>query len=212
MKHGVAFAVALALVGLSSSAAAAEGAGGFLRLEAGSNKLDISTNFDVSASERDNGFGVRGGYFFNPSFAIEGFYTTYGEAAHEDRYSVFWSTGVVEYVERSSAEVSAFGVGVVGKTNFGGDNTGFYLNGRAGLARAKTDAGFTISGSDGFRDGESQSATSTKPYFGVGMGYDFSPKFGLTANYDWVQAEFDRDGLEVSTDVDSLTLGAEFRF
>src|SRR5690606_3055833 len=57
-------------------------------------------------------------------------------------------------------------------------------------------------------DVEEAEASSAKPYFGVNAGYDFSERFGLSLNYDRLQA--DGDGLEV--DVDLLTLGAELRF
>lgn len=208
MKHKFGLALVLAAASVSMPAMAGEGAGGFVRVEAGSNKLDVDTNIEVSGSDRDTGFGVRGGYFFNPSFAIEGFYSNYGEATGGDWFYV----GSVRYDFRTTAKVTALGVGVVGKTNFGGDNTGFYLSGRTGIARAKTDASLSLSGSDGYRDGDSMSDTATKPYFGVGLGYDFSPNFGMSASYDWVKAELSKNDIDVNSDVQSLALGAEFRF
>lgn len=44
--------------------------------------------------------------------------------------------------------------------------------------------------------------------FGVGAGYDFNEKFGISANYDRLKGA--GDGFEV--DADTLTLGFEARF
>ena len=49
---------------------------------------------------------------------------------------------------------------------------------------------------------------STKPYFGVSVGYDFNRRFGLSLNLDRRQADF--DGVDV--DVDTIAVGGEFRF
>ena len=56
------------------------------------------------------------------------------------------------------------------------------------------------------------SDTSTTPYVGVGVGYDFTSSFGLSLNCDWTKAELAHDGVEFRTQLQTLTLGAEFRF
>lgn len=172
------FAGALALASLSS-AAMAEGQGPFVRVEGGHSQLHAN-----GASDGDTAWSLRGGYAFNPNFALEGFYSKLYDAT---------DNGV-------SGKVDGVGVGVVGKKNFGPDNTGFFIDGRVGVARNKVKVGIAGLGSD--------SDTSTKPYYGVGAGYDFNRNFGLSLNYDRNKASaFGFDGK-----VNTLTMGAEYRF
>jgi hypothetical protein len=74
------------------------------------------------------------------------------------------------------------------------------LQNRAGLMRGKIDASLTDIGSG--------SDTSTKPYFGVGIGYDFSPKFGMSLNLDHQKGS----GSDLSITARTITLGLEARF
>jgi len=223
MKYQFGFALTLALASLSASAQAVEGAGGFIRVEAGKGDFDVAgkgfsafgANTSVRGSDHDNSFSMRGGYFFNTYMGVEGFYSNYGEVNGEDRIGVI-SGGAepVEYVSfnRVAEKVTAIGLGVVSKTDFGGDNRGVYINGRAGFVRAKTDVRWTsFSYVEDWHTTE-LSDTSTKPYVGVGLGYDFTPNFGLSLNYDWTKAELTKDSIEVSTKLQTFTLGAEFRF
>ncbi|MGH8026524.1 MAG: outer membrane beta-barrel protein [Pseudoxanthomonas sp.] len=178
MNKSVLLATALVLAGLSSSAAAAEG--WFVRGEAGNTKLDID-----GAEGDDDSYGVRGGYFFTPNVAVEGFYTNYGEDSGD---------GV-------SAKLSGFGVGVVGKKNFGPDaHTGFFISGRAGVVRVDTKLRVAEVGT--------AKDNSTKGYLGVGAGYDFTNNFGVSLNYDYAQA----DVFDVDAKLKTATVGIEYRF
>src|SRR3546814_14437672 len=71
---------------------------------------------------------MRGGYYFSPNWAVEGFYSRYGES----EYFAGPESG-------ASLELSGFGAGIVGKKNFGDDGLGFYLGGRAGIVASKFD-------------------------------------------------------------------------
>ncbi|HSR64383.1 MAG TPA: outer membrane beta-barrel protein, partial [Xanthomonadaceae bacterium] len=71
--------------------------------------------------------------------------------------------------------------------------------GRVGIARGKL---------KGTLNGESDSDTSTKLYFGVGAGYDFNKSFGLSLNWDHLRGS----GQDVDVKSNVLTLGAEYRF
>jgi outer membrane protein W len=180
MKKTFVLASALVLAGLSSAAVAAGGTW-YVRGEAGKSRISVD---DLSGHDNDTSYGVRGGYWFTPNFATEAFYTKFGDEN---------SDGV-------SAKVDGFGVGVVGKKNFGPDNTGFFVDGRAGALRAKTSVRVAGLGSDSDR--------STKPYVGVGVGYDFSKAFGASLNYDYNKADAFGEGVTART----LSLGGEFRF
>lgn len=181
MKKSVLLASLLALGGLSSSAAAVEGGNWFVRGEVGNSDVssDIGDNDSASAI-------AAGGYWFNPNVAIEGHLgTLYTEELDSD----------------TDLDLVSIGVGVALKKNFGPDNTGFFIGGRAGIARMTAQVRV-----DTF-DVEDD-AHSTKPYFGVNAGYDFSNRFGLSLNYDRRQADF--DGIDI--DVDTIAIGGEWRF
>lgn len=179
MKKILALSTALVLAGLSTSAFAVEAGQGYVRVEAGNSDIEIE-----GASADETAFNVRGGYYFTPNFALEGFYANYGEDSGD---------GI-------SAKLDGFGVGVVGKKNFGPDNTGFFINGRAGIARITTE--LSVAGVGSADD------SSNKAYFGIGAGYDFNRNFGLSLNYDINKAE----AFDVSIDANTLTAGLEFRF
>ena len=184
MNKLLVLAGALALAGLSTSAMAQ---GGFARVEGGRSHTTLDVDGFGSDSDNDTAWSVRGGYYFNDNVAIEGFYTR--------AYDKTFSDGV----DTLGLKATAIGVGVVGKKNFGTDNLGFFIDGRAGIARGKL---------TGSINGESDSDTSTKLYYGVGAGYDFTRNFGLSLNLDRLHGA--GEGVDIKSNV--LTLGAEFRF
>ena len=181
MKISVFLAPVLALATLSVPAMAAEGSHGFLRGEVGNSDVSTDIGDDDSLSAL-----LSGGYWFNPNFAIEGHIgTLYTEELDSD----------------TDLDLVTLGVGIAAKKNFGPDNNGYFIGGRVGIARMTAQVRV-----DTF-DVE-ENIHSTKPYFGVNAGYDFSDRFGLSLNYDRRQADF--DGLDV--DVDTITVGGEWRF
>ena len=144
-------------------------------------KVDCS---GASCDDTDTAFRVFGGYMFNKNFAIEGFY----------------AEGFDKTENGFTAKLDGVGVGVVGKKNFGANDTGFFVDGRVGAVR--NNLKLAISGVGEATD------SSVKPYVGVGVGYDFSPQWGLSLNYDWNKVDaFDFDG-----SVKTLTAGVEYRF
>jgi hypothetical protein len=184
MKKALTLSCALALAALSNVALAADGAAGFIRAELGDTDVDINIPGTLRAKDDDNSWALRGGYFFNANFGVEGFYANLYDKS---------SGG-------SSLELDGYGVGLVAKTNFDqGAHTGFFLSGRLGIMRAKGVA------TDRF---SRVSDTSTELYFGVGAGYDFSETFGVSLNYDMQEADFG----SVTVDADTLSVGAEVRF
>jgi hypothetical protein len=151
----------LALAGFSMSASAAELTGGYIRGDIGNSDVD----FD-GTSDDDNTWGIGGGWWFNPNFAVEGSWN-----------SLYDSNG---------AELSGFGLGLVGKTTVR-DGKGFFANGRVGMFRAKGEV-------DGFG-----SDTSTNLYFGAGVGYDFNANVGVALNYTRYNTDFDGADVDAST-------------
>lgn len=145
MKKSLLLASLLALAGLSSMASAADN-NWYIRGDIGSGRIA------ASGLGHDDAFGgaVGVGYYFNPNFAVEGHYTNFG-----DHHSV---------------TVDAWGLGIAAKTHFDQNQTGFFIDGRAGIDRLQAKVGGT-------------SGSSTKGYFGVGAGYDFTNAYGMSVNY-----------------------------
>lgn len=184
MKKTLILSSALALAALSTSAMAAEGQG-FLRAEVGSSDIEVSVD-GASGSEDDTSAVFAGGYWFNQNFAIEGHVgSLYNKSLGNDQ----------------EADLVTLGVGVVGKKNFGANGTGFFISGRAGVARITAQVR-----EDDFDVVDDES--STKPFYGVGIGYDFNESWGLGLNYDRRTADF--DGVDI--DVDTIAIGGEWRF
>ncbi len=187
MKKQLMLVAGLALAVLSAPASA-EG-NGFIRFEAGRSDVDLSLDNVGGGSDEDTTWGVRGGYWFNPNFAVEGF------------YSQLYSTSVNDGFDTYDVKLHGVGAGVVGKKNFGDAHQGFFISGRAGLVRGVA----TVEYDGSLEEAE---AGSVKPYFGVGAGYDFNEKIGLSVNYD--QLKGGDDGLDVTSR--TTTLGLEVRF
>src|SRR3546814_20381896 len=71
-------ACVLATALLPMSAMANRADYGFVRIEAGN--IDAELEFDgQSASDDDSSYSTRGGYYFSPNWAGEGFYSRHGE-------------------------------------------------------------------------------------------------------------------------------------
>ncbi|WP_282296294.1 MULTISPECIES: outer membrane beta-barrel protein [unclassified Stenotrophomonas] len=182
MKKFVTLAAAIALATLSTNAFAGQA---FVRGELGSSETEVSFN-GFSGSESDTAAVLGGGYWFTPNIGVEGHVgSLYNKSVGYDE----------------ELDLVSIGAGLVVKKNFGADNTGFFIGARAGVARmtaqVREDTWDVV-------DDES----STKPYYGVNVGYDFSRRWGLSLNYDRRQGEF--SGVDV--DVDTYSLGGEFRF
>ncbi|WP_448674208.1 porin family protein [Pseudoxanthomonas mexicana] len=181
-RFAVAGAVALVCLTLSSTAAATEAGQWYGRLEIGHSDVEVEVD-DLSADDTDTAYGLRVGHYFTPQFAVEGFYSILGDRS----------------IEGVSYDMDAAGLGVVGKKNFGADNTGFFIAGRAGVQSVNTKLSAA---------GVSLRDRSTKPYFGVGAGYDFDHNNGLSLNYDYNKGDL----FNADVTAQSLTLGYEYRF
>lgn len=185
VKKHLILAAGLVLAGLSAPVCAGNA---FIRGEVGRSNMDFAVDGE-SVDDEDTTWGFRGGYWFNPNFAVEGFYSQVYSMSFDDGFNAY------------DLKLHGVGVGVVAKKSFGGDHLGFFIGGRAGISR-----GVATLEVDG--DVEEAEASSVEPYFGVNAGYDFSERFGLSLNYDRLRA--DGDGYDI--DADTLTLGAELRF
>ncbi|MBB1061629.1 outer membrane beta-barrel protein [Marilutibacter spongiae] len=183
MKKTLILAGASLAIALFSSAALA--GQGFLRAEVGNSEIELDYA-GLRDDDSDTSAVFGGGYWFNPNFAVEGHVgSLYNADLGNDQ----------------EADLITVGVGIAGRTHFGQANTGFFIDGRVGVARLTAQVR-----EDTFDVIDDES--STKPYYGVSVGYDFNPNWGISLNYDRRQGEF--DGVDV--DVDTVSLGGEWRF
>jgi OOP family OmpA-OmpF porin len=187
MKKILVLSCALALASLSTAAMADEAGHAFVRAEVGQSASDFEIADFGKGSDHDTSYSVRGGYWFNSNFALEGFYSNLYDESQDG----------------ASLKLSAIGAGVALKTpHFGGGTTGFFASARAGVARMKGEASLTGFGS--------ASDTKNKLYFGAGVGYDITESLGVSLNADLhKRVEFD-GGVSVSTN--NVTLAGEYRF
>lgn len=177
-----------ALAAVSAPSFAAEGAGGFVRAEAGYSRA-ITKNVSNAGHENDydTAYGIRGGYYFNQYFGVEGGYTRY----YNDNN-----------VDTGDIDAKGYSLGLFGKTHFSDKKTGFYVDGRIGLARTSVDATLpSLSRTEFVR---------TRAYAAAGVGYDFNEHFGLDLNYTYHDRAVVQTGTELK--FDTLTLNAEYRF
>lgn len=170
---------------LASGAAMAADGHAFVRGEFGRSHESVSiSGVGEDMTDNDNAYSIRGGYFFGPHLGVEAFYSNLYDKSQDG----------------ASLKGTSYGIGVIGKHNFGADNTGFFVDTRVGLARGKIEADIPGLGSG--------SIHSVKPYIGLGAGYDFSSNMGVSLNYDW-QKTADQG---ISASAKTLTAGFEYRF
>ncbi|TXH67343.1 MAG: porin family protein [Lysobacteraceae bacterium] len=198
----LALACIAALGAFGAPAMAADG-NIFIRGEIGRADVEFDDSNGVNANEDDRSNIIRGGYYFNPYFGAEAFYGK----LYRGRVEAL----SIPFIATTDAELSAYGIGAVAKRRFG-DERGFYIQGRAGIASMKGEATVVSNPCGGplpcafvTRSDE----RSTKPYYGVSLGYDFNRTLGLGVNYDVLNTDFG-DGLSADTGV--MSLGLEVRF
>lgn len=178
---------ALALGAYSSTAMAGQG---FLRAEIGNSDVEISYDDyyygNVKESDSSASLLLNGGYWFTPNFAIE------GHAGSLYNADLGWD---------QELDLISIGVGIAAKKHLTGQDTGLFIGARAGIARLTAQVR-----EDTFDVVDD--ASSTKPYYGVNIGYDFNNRWGLSLNYDRRKADFS----DVDTTSDTITVGGEWRF
>lgn len=183
-KLRIAAMAAVVVGGVVSNNAFAAEPGAFVGVEFGRSHFDVDVGRLGEGSDTDQAILVRGGYYFTPNIAVEAF--------HAQLYD--WSDG------DASLDVDGFGVGLVGRKNFGADGNGYYLLGRAGAFQAHGSAeGPSFGGIDD---------ETTVPYFGLGGGYDFNRQVGIGLNATYFRGDF--QGVDIDTT--TFTAAVEYRF
>jgi len=150
----------------------------YFRAHVGTTELDVSPIYD----DRDTAQGFDFGWRFLPWLAVEAGYNRLGQFSFEC-IDDFCGPVSVPTIQLDSTEL-----GLAARFPFG--DSKFYGQVRAGLHRWDV--------------GVSGSGHQTDPYYGVGIGYQFNPRFSLSLNYDRYEAE--------GFDADRIGLGMEINF
>ena len=180
MKKNIVLALALGLAGMSVlPSAMADGL--FINGNLGRTELKQG-NFD-----KDTGWGINGGYRWG-AFGLEAGYNDFGSFERSGNTS-------------NKIDLTGFTLGVNGKYNFA---DAWYVSGRAGLYRWDADLRTTPPIGSSYNSSEK----GTDWYAGVGVGYDFSPNFGIGLAFD----RFKADGKVTEYTTNRTSVTAEYRF
>jgi OOP family OmpA-OmpF porin len=178
--------VLLAAAALAVSGAAAAQTYGVISV--GTSKQDLGCSGAATCDESGNAFKLLGGYKFNPNFALEGGYMSFGKSRAAD-------PGV-----SLDLTVNGFGIGGAFHQDFA---TNWNFVARLGLAQMKTKAKATVSGASG-----TDSDSSAQLYGGLGVGYKLTKQLSVGAAWDFSKAEFAGE----KADVNAYSIGLTFDF
>jgi OOP family OmpA-OmpF porin len=184
-------ACALALSGaLTASQASAQF---FIGGSIGQSDIDdeITTGLITSGTVdgKDTAWKIFGGYMFNRHFGVEAAYVNLGEVSYSGAFGVLPVTG-------GKVELTAFNVSALGALPI---NEQVSLFGKIGLFGWEAEASDTTGGVP-----FSAKDDGTDLSFGVGIMFNFTPSFGVRAEYEFFQTDIGDAGL--------ISVGAVWRF
>lgn len=180
--------VLLALAALALSGAAA--AQGYGVVSAGVSKVDIDCAGAARCDTSDTAFKLLGGYKFNPNFAIEGGYMSFGKAKVRDPLLDLDVT------------VNGFGIGGAFHQDLSAD---WNFVARLGLAQMKTKLSIPGTGSD--------SDSNAALYGGLGIGYKLNKQMSVDASFDFSKGKYNKNGVDLgSANVNAFSIGLTFAF
>lgn len=160
----------------------------------------------VGSSDDTGAFGWKlfGGYLFNQYIALEGGYFNLGEMSFDD------TTNTGETF-KGTASVQGFNADVVGHLPL---MERLSLFGRLGVTYAEVNKDYSYSGGTFYVNGVPmdmhQDAWNVGVKAGVGMQYDFTPRFGVRG--EWEGYHFEEDESRSGVDENFFSLGIVYRF
>jgi OOP family OmpA-OmpF porin len=138
---------------------------------------------------KDSAWKIFGGYMFNRHFGVEAAYVNLGEVSYSGAFGVLPVTG-------GKVELTAFNVSALGALPI---NEQFSLFGKIGFLGWEAEASDTTGGVP-----FSAKDDGTDISFGVGVMFNFTPNFGVRAEYEFFQTDIG--------DADLISVGAVWRF
>jgi OmpA-OmpF porin, OOP family len=207
---------AAAALSFASFSASASSEGTFVGINGG------RTNYDISHADfhdkSDTAFGAVVGYRWAVDrpfyFGVEGGYVDLGKISSKYDQSETFGSGANTHVEKYELKGHALLVGANGKWVLPRHWT---ITARFGLAHSHTsydaDQNETLDGQNVYSNSLRDSSNDNGIYAGVGFGYDFTPNFGVTVNYD----NYSLKAQNITGDKRTVNVGvwggaAEFRF
>jgi len=152
----------------------------------------------IDDKKEDTGYKLFGGYQFNRNFSLEGGYYNLGK---------FGFTAITVPAGTLKGEIKLQGINLdaVGILPFTEKFSGF---GRVGVIYNEAKDTFSGTGAVSVLD-PSPSKTDTNYKFGLGLQYDFTPKFAVRAEAERYRIN---DAVGNQGDVDLISVGLIFRF
>ena len=138
---------------------------------------------------KDTAWKIFGGYMFNRHFGVEAAYVNLGEVSYSGAFGLLPVTG-------GKVELTAFNVSALGALPI---NEQFSLFGKIGFFGWEAEASDTTGGVP-----FSAKDDGTDLSFGVGVMFNFTPNFGVRAEYEFFQMDIGDAAL--------ISIGAVWRF
>lgn len=208
--------IATALVvtgGLMAGQAMAADTGGYIGVSVGTSKADIDqgeldrslaslgVGGTTTIDDKDTAFKIYGGYQFNRNFAIEGGYTNLGKFTSNTIITSGGSGTLSGEWKAWSLDFTAVGILPLGESAS--------LFGRAGVSAWSLNTDFRASGPGGVST-FSESSSGVSGLLAIGGAYNFTPQFGLRAEFErHFSVGNDDTG---KSDIDLITVGLVYRF
>jgi len=142
-----------------------------------------------SVDGKDTAWKIFGGYMFNRNLGVEAAYINLGEVAYSGTFSGLPVTG-------GKVELTAFNIAALGNLPI---NEQFSVFGKIGLFMWDAEASDTTGGVP-----FSAKDDGTDISFGVGLAYNFTPNFGVRAEYELFKTD--------NADASLISIGAVWRF
>lgn len=182
--------LAAAMLSLSAMPVYAQGLYLFADIERNKAEADIGS---VSISQTETGYGLGLGYSINKTFAVE--------FAYRDLMDMSESETAEDYEYRSSLDLTAFQVSLVGQYPL---NEAVNIYGRLGVGKIEIDSSY-YENDWGNVERESESDSKTRALVGIGAHYAITERLG-------VRAEYSRFAKIEGTTLSALSLAATYHF
>lgn len=163
-------------------------------------RLGLSTSSDIE--DTAPALKMLAGYRFHRSFALEAQYAYLGKFTADIR-------GMNNAVD-AGEDAKAYGFGVAGLAFVPiAKDTELFV--KAGVFRSRFNASAHASGLGIYNYEDSMSATSTKPWYGVGLTFQRSATSRVRVEYEYY-ADVGKSGNFAGTKVDALTVSGQLDF
>lgn len=227
LHRTIRLALGLSLALAIAPAASAQEAGWYLGIQGGQSKADLDQDeYDEFATEIFSQFGelidgesklddndttwsIFGGFRINPYIAFEAGYLDLGSPSYraDVLFEPFNIPPAIDAFMDIEFSATGFTTAFVGSLPLG---EMFDLHARLGVFFSETEVEFRVGDSEG-SERDSISGSDTDIFYGAGGAMHFGPSWSVTLDYQ-LYKDVGNDDDTGEADVDSVTLGAIYRF